>query len=339
MSLRTALTERYGVVHPIAAAGMAFAGMTPDLAVAVTRAGGIGSLGVGKLPPEAVGQLIDGIAAGCGDLPFNVNFITIFTDDAHIAVCAERRVPIVSFHWGHPPTRWIDQLHAAGCDVWEQVGTVEDARRAVGDGIDVIVAQGTEAGGHNFAALPTFVQTPTIVDAVAPVPVLASGGISDGRGLAASLALGAAGAWVGTRLVATREAFVHEEYKDQIVASAGTETVRTSLFGPDDPAFNPMRVLRNAIVHDFHDAPDSWPTSLDDQPRIGTWRFMGMEAPMPRFTNFVPTRESEGDVSQMPLLAGQGVGMITDVPSAGDVVQRMSQEAEHLLDRLGAGAP
>src|SRR3954447_18420406 len=216
MELRTRFTEAYGLSTPIAQAGMAFIGMTPDLAVAVSNAGALGSLGVGLLPAPAMTQVIAAIRAGTPG-PFNVNFITIFADQQRIdAVCAAA-VPVVSFHWGHPPRAWIDQLHAAGVRVFEQVGSVAAAKRAADDGVDVIVAQGLEAGGHNYATLPTFALVPMVVDAVAPALVLAAGGIADGRGLAAALMLGADGAWIGTRLVATDESGAHDGYKSRDV--------------------------------------------------------------------------------------------------------------------------
>src|SRR6185369_10113815 len=169
---------------PIAQAGMAFVGMTPELAVAVSNAGALGSIGVGLMPAPALAQTIAAVQSRTAK-PFNVNFITGLTGQAQIdAVCAAG-VAVASFHWGHPHRAWIDNLHAAGVRVFEQVGSVEDAKRAAGDGVDVVVAQGLEAGGHNFATLPTFALVPLVVDAVGPVHVLAAGGIADGRGLAA----------------------------------------------------------------------------------------------------------------------------------------------------------
>src|SRR5262249_49534080 len=247
MTLQTRFTEAYGLTTPIAQAGMAFVGMTPSLAVAVSNAGALGSIGVGLMPAEALAQTIAAVRAGT-DRPFNINFITIFTSQAHIdAVCAAG-VAVVSFHWGHPSRAWIDQLHAAGVRVFEQVGSVEDARRAAGDGVDVVVAQGQEAGGHNYGTLPTFALVPLVVDAVAPALVRAAGGIAEGRGLAAALMLGADGAWVGTRLVASAESEAHDGYKSRVVAAEATDTVRTGIFGPEYPQFNPMRVLRNRVV-------------------------------------------------------------------------------------------
>ncbi|WP_433366662.1 NAD(P)H-dependent flavin oxidoreductase [Actinoplanes sp. CA-142083] len=324
MELKTRFTDAYGLSTPIAQAGMAFVGMTPDLAVAVSNAGALGSLGVGLLPPPAITQAIAAIRAGTPG-PFHVNFITIFTDEPRIdAVCAAAPAA-VSFHWGHPRQEWIDRLHEAGIRVFEQVGSIDDAKRAAGDGIDVIVAQGLEAGGHNYATLPTFALVPLVVDAVAPTMVLAAGGIADGRGLAAALMLGADGAWVGTRLVATDESLAHDEYKSRLVAASATETVRTSLFGPEIPEFNPMRVLRNRAV----DAP---PT--DDRPIIGHTTLGDEVMELRRYTNMVPMRGlTTGDLDEMPLLAGQGVGLIDAVKGAESVIADMTAQATALLSR------
>jgi NAD(P)H-dependent flavin oxidoreductase YrpB (nitropropane dioxygenase family) len=138
-------------------------------------------------------------------------------------------VLIVSFHWGHPSPDHINLLRNAGVSIWEQIGSVDAAKRAVGNGIEVVVAQGWDAGGHNYGGLPTLALVPTVVDAVAPSLVLAAGGIADGRGAAAALALGADGVWVGSRMVATRESAVHPEHKRRIVAASGEQTVRSSI--------------------------------------------------------------------------------------------------------------
>jgi hypothetical protein len=172
--ISTRITERFGCRHPFAGAGMAFAGGTAT------------------------------------EAPFNINLITFFDNDAQIRVCAEEKVPVISFHWGHPSSEHLKLLLDAGVAVWEQVGNMEAAKEAVGDGVEVIVAQGWEADGHNYGGLPTMVLVPEILDAVSPALVLAAGGIVDGRGVAAAgvaaaLALGADGVWVGTRLVATRK--------------------------------------------------------------------------------------------------------------------------------------
>ena len=331
--ISTRMTERFGCRHPFAAAGMAFAGGTADLTLGVCAGGGIGAVGVGLTPAEPLRAIIHKIRATT-KAPFNVNLITFFDNDAQIRVCAEEKVPIVSFHWGHPSSEHLKLLLDAGVSVWEQVGNMEAAKEAVGDGIEVIVAQGWEAGGHNYGGLPTMVLVPEILDAVSPALVLAAGGIVDGRGVAAALALGADGVWVGTRLVATPEAAVHAEHKRRLLEGEGEHTVRSSIFGPEWPRFNPMRVLRNRVVHEWSDRLAEVPMVRDDLPVIGRTIFLGQQIALRKFAPILATDETEGDWEEMPWLAGQGVGLIHDIRPAKDVVETMMADAIAILKRL-----
>lgn len=338
MRLRTRFTDAFGLSTPIAQAGMAFVGTTPDLAVAVSNAGALGALGVGLLPAPAITATIAAIRTGT-DGPFHVNFITAFTGPDQIDAACAARPAAVSFHWGHPRRDWIDRLHAAGVRVCEQVGAVDDARRAVDDGVDVVVAQGSEAGGHNFATLPTFALVPLVVDAVAPALVLAAGGVADGRGLAAALMLGADGVWVGTRLVATSESAAHDGYKARVVAAGATQTVRTALFGPETPDFNPMRVLSNRVVREWRDRVAEIPADTSGLPVIGHTELGGVPTELRKFSNLVPMRGlTTGDLEEMALLAGQGVGLVGAVRPAGAVIEAMTRQAGEMLARH-AGCP
>jgi len=339
-TISTRFTDAYGVAHPIAQAGMAFVGTTPDLAVAVCEAGGLGSLGVGLMPPPALRATIDVIRSRTR-APFNVNFITALTEMSQVQAAVDAGVAVASFHWGHPPRAWIDALHGAGTKVWEQVGSADAAKRAVDDGIDLVVAQADEAGGHNFGTLPAMALLPLVVDAVRPALVLAAGGIADGRGLAAALMLGADGAWVGTRLVATTESAAHEAYKARLVAARATDTVRTHVFGRQTPAFNPMRVLRNRVVSEWDSRVDEIAADPDAHPVIGGFNLLGQHLDLRKFSNFVPMRDATtGDLDEMPLLSGQGVGLVDAIVPAAEVIHRMVAEAATMIrvaaDRVAA---
>jgi len=335
VSIRTAFSEKFGLRVPVACAGMAFATLTPDLAAAVCSAGAAGAIGNGIFPAEVTAAMIQAVRQQSRDGVFHVNLLTAFCTEDHIGACIDAGAPAVSFHWGHPPSAWIRRLQAAGISVWEQVGAAVAAREAVQDGVDVIIAQGFEAGGHNLGTLPTFVAVPEIVDAAGDCPVLAAGGIVDGRGLAAALALGAQGAIIGTRLLATKEATVATEYKQFLLKAAGNETVLTSLFGRDMPEFNPMRVLKNAIVEEWAGREDIAPSEPDRQPVIGRMSILGQEMPIHRFQTLVPVAGATGDFGQMPLLSGQGVGGISDLPGARELIERIALEASEILARLG----
>ena len=336
-AIATRFTSRFGSRYPFACAGMAFAGTT-DLALAVCRGGGVGAIGVGLTPAEKLRGMVREMRKKTS-APFNVNFLTIFDNDAHIRLCAEERVPIVSFHWGHPSAQNIKVLRDAGVSVWEQVGSVEAAKRAAGDGIEAIVAQGSEAGGHNYGSLPTMALVPMVVDAVAPSLVLAAGGIADGRGVAAALALGADGVWVGSRMVATRESAVHPEHKRRMVAATGEQTVLSGVFGPEMPHFNPMRVMRNRVVDEWNDRLEEVPARRDDLPEIGRTKLIGQDLPLRKFDAILATEDTEADWEEMPWLGGQGVGLIHDIPSATDAVNQMMAEAQVILSRLAGAIP
>lgn len=324
--IETRLTRKLGIEHPLVQAGMAFVGTHPDLAVAVCRAGAMGSIAAGPLPGEALRALVRAVRAAT-PRPFHVNLITCLAQPEQVRACIEEGAPVVSFHWGHPSRAFVDELHGAGVEVWEQVGSVAAAEEAAALGVDLIVAQGSEAGGHNYGSLPTFVLVPAVVEAVHPLPVLAAGGISSGRQLAAALVLGAEGAWVGTRFVASREAFAHETYKRRLLEADGTETRLTSVFGPDLPHFNPMRVLDRGLAREFAGREGEAPTALDGQPVIGSMDLLGTRIPLRRFSSFVATPSTEGDVDQLPFLAGQGVGALQEILPVSEIVGAMTREA------------
>jgi enoyl-[acyl-carrier protein] reductase II len=316
---------------------MAFVGENADLAVAVTNAGGIGAVGVGFTPAEPLREIIREVRERTGAQPFNVNFITFLGNAEQVRVCAEEQVPIASFHWGHPPADQLQLLREAGVSVWEQVGSPEAARLAVDDGVEVIVAQGWEAGGHNYGGLPTMVNVPAIVDAVGDAAlVLAAGGITDGRQVAAALCLGADGVWVGTRLVASREARVHPEHHRRMIESSGQDTVRSAIFGPEWPAFNPMRLQRNRVVAEWTDRLAEVPTERDGLEEVGTTVFLGKPTVMRKFNVLLPVPETTADWEEMPWLMGQGVGLINSIEPAGDIVRRMMNDAAGVLAALSS---
>src|SRR5262245_3982695 len=209
----TAFTQQYGLDLPFASAGMGFYAL-PQLAAAVSNAGGLGVLGVAPAPAPAMAEMVRAVK-GLTSRPFGVDLIvaqTAFgpaTTDEHIDICVRERIPVVVFFWAPPPAAWVEALHRAGCKVWMQVGSLQAARAAAAAGMDAIVAQGSEGGGHNRSAAGLIALLPAVVDAVAPRPVLAAGGIADGRGVAGALALGAEAVWVGTRLLASTEAYAH----------------------------------------------------------------------------------------------------------------------------------
>ena len=326
--LRTKLTEQYGLDVPFICAGMGFVGM-PPLVAAVSNAGGMDTLGASPLPPEALRNMIQQIRSMTSQ-PFGVNFITRFTEDGHIDVCLEEKVPVVSFHWDDPPEAFISRLRADGVKVWMQVGSTQMAREVADLGIDAVIVQGREAGGHVRGEASTLVLVPSVVDAIAPVPVIAAGGIADGRGVAAALALGADAAWVGTRMVATHEANVHEEYKQRIITATEKETAVTTLFGPEWPDA-PMRVTRNRVVNEWAGRENEATYTTEPSQSIGRTLMGGEEYVMPKFSAFLPTPETSGDFEEMCMAVGESAGLVKEIKPAGEIVQEMMKKARRII--------
>ena len=226
--LKTRVTEQYGLKVPFINAGMAFIATAP-LARAVCKAGGMGMLGIPAMPPDVLQAAIRDIKA-VDPACFGVDIIARFSGIEHIEVCATEKVPVVVFFWDDAPDEWLSRLRAAGSHIWFQVGSVDEAKVALRRGGQGLVVQGSEAGGHNRAAAATFSLLPAVIDAVPSVPVVAAGGIADGRTVAAALALGADAVWVGTRLLASFEANAHPQYKDRVVAAGVEDTARHLIF-------------------------------------------------------------------------------------------------------------
>ncbi len=180
------------------------------------------------------------------DRPFGVNLILQWPQQERLKVCLEEGVRVVSFFWGDP-SPYIAAVHVAGSLVMHTVGSAAEARQVRDSGVDILVAQGWEAGGHVWGQVATLPLIPCVVDAVAPAPVVAAGGIADGRGLAAVLNLGAAGAWIGTRFIASQEADAHPVYKEKVLQAAETDTVYSRLFDGGWPDA-PHRTLHNSTL-------------------------------------------------------------------------------------------
>jgi NAD(P)H-dependent flavin oxidoreductase YrpB (nitropropane dioxygenase family) len=325
-------TERYGIELPLVSAGMGeVAG--PALAAAVSEAGGLGFLAGSPGPPAALAAAIAETRRRTAR-PFGVNLlvddsVTDLGTEGHIDVCREARVPVVSFHWHRPPDAWVERLHAAGARAWMQVGSLRAAREAAAHGFDALLVQGAEAGGHNRSRAGLVALVPAVVDACAPLPVVAAGGIADGRGVAAALALGADAVSVGTRFVASREAHAHPEWQRRIVAASVDDVARTCIFGPEWPD-QPMKVIRNRVVAEWEGRGERTPWG--EPPREIGRRLVGPEPyAMPRFSALLPTPDTTGDFDEMCLAAGESAGLVGEVEPAGAIVRRLMEEARAVI--------
>jgi nitronate monooxygenase len=321
-------TREYGVDLPFVGAGMAMIS-GPELVAAVSEAGGLGILGTGPLPPALMRAQVRDVRHRTRG-PFGVNLIIEQTTlgaastAAHIDVCIEERVSPVVFFWNLPPSEWIARLHGAGLKVWATVSSHEDAAKALPQGFDALIVQGAEAGGHVRAQLGLVTLVPAVRDLIGDLPLIAAGGIADGRGAAAALTLGADAVCVGTRLIASRESAAREDYKARVVAARSSDTVVTRLFGPEWPDA-PMRVILNRAVEEGGPArPDV---------SIGDTQVFGQHYVLPHHSALLPTRDTRGDLEQMCLAAGASAGLVGQISSAGEIVRSVMSEAATCLRR------
>jgi enoyl-[acyl-carrier protein] reductase II len=321
MAIRTRLTDILGVEHPVMLAGMG--GVSYHrLVAAVSEAGGFGCLGASTMGHDGMVAEMRKVRE-LTDKPFGVDLLTAFSDDLTAQVEALIREGASVFVAGlGVPRDVIDLCHRHGVLVVNMCGKVRHAVAAVEAGCDIVVAQGTEAGGHT-GTVATFPLVPMIVDAVGDrVPVVAAGGIFDGRHLAAALALGADGVWVGTRFIATPEARSAPGYKEALLRTAEDGTVVSRAF-----TGKTLRAIRNRYTDYFEEHPEElqpFPAQMARAFADGALH-LGADETTPGVD---PTKECYP--------AGQGVGAIHEIVPAAELVRRFVTEAEAVLDRLGA---
>jgi enoyl-[acyl-carrier protein] reductase II len=318
--MRTRLTDILEVEHPVMLAGMGGVSYS-RLVAAVSDAGGFGCLGASTLPPDQMVAEMRAIKE-LTDKPFGVDLLTAASRDltSQVRLIIEGGASVFVAGLG-VPRDVVDLCHQHNVLVINMCGKVRHAIAAVEAGCDIVVAQGTEAGGHT-GQVATFPLVPQMVDAVGDrVPVVAAGGISDGRHLAAALALGADGIWVGTRFIATPEARAVPGYKDALLRSAEDATVISRAF-----TGKTLRALRNTYTQYFEDHPEElqpFPAQVGRSVRDNAWHLGGDET-----TAVDPEKECYP--------AGQGVGAIVELVPAAELVRRFVHEAEKTLDRLRA---
>lgn len=314
--LRTPVCDLLGIDHPVALGGMG-SGTSPMLVAAVSRAGGLGALGCLYLTPDQIGERCAAIRRET-NRPFGLNFLLFDMREDCFAAALAVRPSVMQFAWARPEQdlrQFFDRAHDVGCKITYMAGAVPEAVHAAKAGADVVIAQGTEGGGHVgwMSSLPLI---PMVVDAVGPVPVLAAGGFADGRGLVAALALGAQGVLLGTRFLATVESPLHPNFKQAIVDSDGHDTLLTEI--PD-------------IV-----AGQVWPGAMIRSRRnrfIERWAGREWALRQSRAEAFAKLRAARdaGDIDEGLLSFGQDAGLIHDILPAAEIVTRIVRDAETIL--------
>jgi len=340
--LHTPLCQELGIEYPIFCAGIGTAA-GPDLAAAVSNAGGFGVVGASSFLADAIPALIARIRERT-TRPFGVNFIIDERDSSdedraithqQVSAAIAARVAAVILFWGDPAP-YVDEAHRQGVRIIIQVGSVDEARAAAASGVDAVIAQGVEAGGHVRGTTSIWTLLPAVVEAIKPLPVLASGGIGDGTGLARAIRLGAQGVSLGTRFVASNEAWCHAAYKQRIVESTASDTVLNELY--DVWWTNaPHRTLRNKTFFEWEAAgrPPSGRrpgegTSIGKK-RMGS----GEVVEWPRYAIGTAPPDFDGDIEYAPLWSGESCSVVNDIKPAGDIVRDLAREADAMLAAAG----
>jgi enoyl-[acyl-carrier protein] reductase II len=310
MALRTRLTELLGIEKPIIQGGMAWTA-TSELAAAVSNAGGFGIIGAGHMPTEILRSEIRN-AKSLTDKPFGVNLMLLTPHiDELVEMVIEERVHAVTTGAGNPG-KFIAALKEAGIKVLPIAPTVALAKRMESIGADAIIGEGMEAGGH-IGDLTTMVLVPQLVDAVS-IPVVAAGGIADGRGLAAAFALGAEGVQVGTRFMCADECTIHPDIKALVIKAKDRDTVVTGR-----STGHPVRVLKNKLSKQIE--------ALDKESRVDEIEALG--------SGKLALAMRQGDTQMGSLMAGQISAMVCEIQPAAEIVDEMMSQAEAVLARLG----
>ncbi len=306
--MKTRITKLLNIDYPILQGGMAWVA-THELAAAVSEAGGLGIIGAGNARGEIIREEIRKIKK-LTNKPFGVNIMMLsyYAEDIVDIVC-EEGVPVVSTGAGSPG-KYIEKLKKHNVKIIPVVPTVSLARRLEREGVDALIVEGTEAGGH-IGELTTMALIPQVVDAV-NIPVIAAGGIGDGRGLLAALSLGAEGVQMGTRFVCSSESIVHEKFKEAIVKSKDRDA---HVIGRDTGY--PVRALKNRFTREYIDLEKNG-ASLEELELLSSGRLR--------------LAVTEGDIDKGSLMSGQISGLIRDVKSCRTIIEEMVFEAEKSLE-------
>ncbi len=310
--IHTALCDLLDIPYPIIQGGMAWVS-DMELVVAVSEAGGLGVIGAGSSPVEWVAGQIDAVRERTGR-PFGVN-VPLFSPYAAqvIQLCIDKRVPVVTTGAGSPGT-FLDELKEAGIVVFPLVASVALAQRMARMGADGVIAEGHESGGH-IGDVSTLPLIPQVVDAV-DVPVIAAGGIADGRGVAAALSLGAAGVQMGTRFICTTECSVHPNYKAKVLGARDRSTVVTGhSWG------HPVRTIKNKMSREMARMEREDSVTEEELIAFGTGKLC--------------LAAREGDTDGGSVMAGQISGMIEDIVPCRVLLDRIMASAEERIKALG----
>jgi nitronate monooxygenase len=303
------------------------------LVAAASGAGALGMLAGSWDPVPVLRAKIDQVRGHTTE-PFGVNLVLQWPQHHRLVACLDAGIRVISTFWGDPAAV-NKRIHSAGAIHLHTVGTVDEARRAAEAGVDVIVAQGWEAGGHVRGDVGSLALVPAVVDAVSPVPVIAAGGIADGRGLAAALVLGAQAGWVGSAFLLAQEAATEPGYQSRLLDANADDTTHGMIFDGGWPDA-PHRVLRNSTVQTWEAAGRPSRGSRPAEDEVVGHTPGGN--PIHRYDDLAPYRGVQGETEAMALYAGQGVGLLRKMQPAVSIIDDLVTGAAAALSRC-AGRP
>jgi nitronate monooxygenase len=331
--LKTIICELFGIEHPVVSAGMGAVALG-ELAAAVSEAGGLGTIGLATFGPEAIHNEIASARRRTAK-PLAANLIVPFLRPGIVAAAVQSPIQVLTFFWAdaREHTDSIRLAHDAGIKVIWQCGSADDACWAKEAGVDGIIAQGFEAGGHVRGTTTSMALIPELRDVIGDLPMLAAGGFADGRGLAAALALGADGAVFGTRFLASAEAATHPAYRQRVLRANARDTIHTTLFDIGWPEA-PHRVLRTQVFDRWEAA--GRPASghrPNDGATIARSRRGDIDMPLVSYTVMPPADYIDGAIEDLPFYAGQSCGLVREILPAGEIVRRIAAEAAAVINQ------
>ncbi|MTI79842.1 MAG: enoyl-[acyl-carrier-protein] reductase FabK [Firmicutes bacterium] len=311
--IRTELCDLLGIKYPIIQGGMAWVS-TAELVAAVSEAGGMGVIGSGQAPPEWLEEQVAKIRT-ITDKPFGVNVMLMSPyADQVMEIVARERIPVVTTGAGNPG-KYIPKLKEVGTKVIPVVPSVALAKRMERSGVDAVIAEGGESGGH-IGEQNTMPLVPQVVDVV-NIPVIAAGGIFDGRGFVAALALGAVGVQMGTRFMSASECVIHDNVKQSLLKAKDRDTVVSGR-----STGHPVRVIKNKLTKRFEEL-ESLNTPAEELEKMGVGKLRAAMV--------------DGDVDYGSVMAGQVSGMIKEIQPAKDIIEEIIKGAEEIIKRLPQG--
>jgi nitronate monooxygenase len=331
--VRTPVCDLFGIDVPIVQAPIGSASV-PALAAAVAEAGALGTIALSWTKPEDVAGLAEDVRARTAR-PVHANILLEWPPEARLEAALDAGIEIVSLTWGDPRP-YVERVHAAGALLIGAVATAEEAKRFADAGVDALCAQGWEAGGHVGSEVTTMALVPAVVDAVSPVPVLAAGGIVDGRGIAAAFALGAQGVWLGTRFLLAEEAPLHPHYRERLLGAHAEDAVYARDLFDVSWENAPHRALRNTTRELWEAAGSPAPGSRPGEGETVATRADG--APIARYSSAMPVASVSGDIEALSMWSGQGIGLVDRVQPAAEIVRELVEETQHAADALARAA-